>query len=181
MPPIDPPDQVVDDGDLIQIDRSRHLEVLHTPGHEAAHICLRDSRTGILFAGDHILPGITPVVMFDEMFEDVLGEFLASLARIRDLGVGITYPAHGGLIDRGSLRAEQIILHHHRRLGGMQDVVVTAPSTAWTVMSRVFRPHLSPPDQRLALRETVAHLEHLRLSESIALTDQDGVYWYRHR
>jgi glyoxylase-like metal-dependent hydrolase (beta-lactamase superfamily II) len=179
MPPIDAPDLVVEDGDLIPIDPARHLEVLHTPGHEPAHICLRDTRTGILFAGDHILPGITPVIMFDEVFEDVLGEFLTSLARIRDLGVGITYPAHGGLIDRGALRAEQIILHHHRRLAGMEDVVVATSSTAWTVMNKVFRPHLSPQDQRLALRETVAHLEHLRISDRIALTDEGGLCWYR--
>ena len=51
-------------------DGNRHFEVIHTPGHEPAHICLRDSRTGALFSGDHILPRITPFVGYDEIFED---------------------------------------------------------------------------------------------------------------
>ena len=113
---IDPPDQMVDDGDRISIDRDRHFEVLHTPGHEPAHICLRDSRTGVLFSGDHILPRITPFVGYDELFDDVLGDFLESLARIEQLQVGLTYPAHGALVEHGSARAEQLLAHHQRRL-----------------------------------------------------------------
>ena len=31
-----------------------------------------------------------------------------------NLGLGLTYPAHGTVIERGSLRARQIILHHER-------------------------------------------------------------------
>jgi hypothetical protein len=34
-------------------------------------------------------------------------------------------------------------------------------------------------DQRLALRETVAHLEHLRLRDLIELEDREGVALYR--
>ncbi len=65
---------------------SRWLEVLHTPGHEASHICLRDTRTGIVFSGDHVLPRITPVIMVDERDVDVLGQYLSSLERLIDLG-----------------------------------------------------------------------------------------------
>lgn len=174
MPPISPPDQTVDDGDLIEIDADRRLEVLFTPGHEAAHICLRDSLTGALFAGDHILPRITPFVGYDEMFEDVLGEFLASLRKIEQLLVTTTYPAHGDVVDHGSARAEQIFLHHQRRLEGMIEAIDPEGSTAWMVMERVFRPNLSPMDQRLALRETIAHLEHLRLQRRLRSAEIDG-------
>ena len=105
MPPIEPPDRIVEDGDLISIDRDRRLEVLHTPGHEPAHICLRDSRSGILFSGDHVLPRITPFVGYDEFVDDALAEFLESLTRIQQLHVGLTYPAHGGIVEHGSARA----------------------------------------------------------------------------
>jgi glyoxylase-like metal-dependent hydrolase (beta-lactamase superfamily II) len=178
MPIVAPPDRKVEDGDAIPLGGDRRLEVLHTPGHEAAHICLRDSLTGILFAGDHILPGITPVVMYDELFEDVLGDFLGSLARVRDLGIGLTYPAHGTIVERGSQRAEQIILHHHRRLAGMAEVATARPVTAWAVMEAVFKPHLSPLDQRLALRETLAHLEYLRLRGHLDGSEESGVLTY---
>ncbi len=56
MPLIQPPDLVLEDGDTLDLGPGRHLEVLHTPGHEPSHICLRDSLTGIVFSGDHVLP-----------------------------------------------------------------------------------------------------------------------------
>ena len=171
MPPINQPDQTVDEGDLIAVGSDRTLEVIFTPGHEPAHICLRDSRTGHLFAGDHILPRITPLVAYDELFPDVLGEFLDSLRKIEKLGVTTTYPAHGDMVEHGSARAEQIILHHQRRLSNIRDVVQPLGTSAWQVMEQVFRPNLSPMDQRLALRETIAHLEHLVLSGRLKSDD----------
>ncbi|HKY48059.1 MAG TPA: MBL fold metallo-hydrolase [Acidimicrobiia bacterium] len=179
MPPIDRPDQVVHDGDRIPIGRDRVFEVLHTPGHEPAHICLRDSRTGVLFSGDHILPRITPFVGYDELFEDALGDFLNSLARIEQLAVGLTYPAHGALVEHGSARAEQLLAHHQRRLADMLEVIDPTGASAWEVMEKVFRPNLGPGEQRLALRETIAHLEHLRLQGKLAPLDRDGTRQYR--
>lgn len=179
MPLIDPPDVVVDDGDRLDLGSGRALEVLHTPGHDPSHICLRDSHGGVVFSGDHVLPRITPVIMFDEDFDDVLGDYLSSLRRLQDLRIGLTYPAHGTIIEHGGERAGQIILHHQRRLRQMQDRAQHAPLTAWELMGAVFRPHLTPIQQRLALRETVSHLEHLRLRGRLAGEDRDGVLWYR--
>ena len=178
MPLIDPPDVTVDDGDFIEVDQKRHLQVLFTPGHEPSHICLRDSVTGALFAGDHILPRITPHVGYDEMYDDVLGDFLDSLLKIERLLVTTTYPAHGDVVEHGSARAEQIFLHHQRRLEGMVDAIEPFGSTAWMVMETVFRPNLSPMDQRLALRETIAHLEHLRLRNRLRLAESGGAVSY---
>jgi glyoxylase-like metal-dependent hydrolase (beta-lactamase superfamily II) len=178
MPRLQPPDVVVADGDTIELGGLRSLEVLHTPGHEPSHICLRDSLTGVVFSGDHVLPRISPVIMFDEDFEDVLGDYLRSLRRLLTEAIGLTYPAHGGIIERGAARVEQLLLHHERRLGTMEERVEHLPQTAWTLMGSVFRPNLSPLEQRLALRETVAHLEHLRLGEHLGVEDRGGVAWY---
>jgi glyoxylase-like metal-dependent hydrolase (beta-lactamase superfamily II) len=180
MPPLDPPDVIVEDGEVVKVDPDRHLEVIFTPGHEPAHICLRDSRTGALFAGDHILPRITPFVGYDEAYDDVLSDFLESLRRIERLLVGLTFPAHGEVIEHGSARAEQIILHHQRRLEDMAAAIGPEGATAWMVMEKVFRPHLSPIDQRLALRETVAHLEHLRLARRLESAERGGAVRYVH-
>jgi glyoxylase-like metal-dependent hydrolase (beta-lactamase superfamily II) len=180
MPLIDHPDHTVEDGDRIRIDGSRYLEVLHTPGHEPAHICLRDSRTGVLFAGDHILPRITPFVGYDELYEDVLADFLDSLHRIERMAIATTYPAHGSIVEHGSARATQIILHHQRRLQGMLEVIDRGGTSSWQVMEKVFRPNLSPSDQRLALRETVAHLEHLRLTLRLnSIADEGSIRYVR--
>jgi len=178
MPLIDPPDHVVLDGDDIDLEDGRALRVVHTPGHEQAHICLRDSRTGILFSGDHVLPRISPVIMYDEEVGDPLGDYLASLNKLLAMGVGLTYPAHGTLIDRGDERARQILLHHDRRLRDMADLVALGDTTAWSVVTRSFRPNLSPTDARLAFLEAISHLEHLRLGGRIDVQDRDGRVFY---
>jgi len=178
MPAIGPPDVIVDDGDSIDLGDGRALEVMHTPGHEQSHICLVDSTTGILFSGDHVLPRITPLIAWTAAGTDVLGEYIASLHRIVERGFGRTYPAHGSIVDRGASRAEQISLHRERRLGGMLDVVALGPATAWHVMLHSFRPDLTIADQRFALRETVAHLEHLRVVGRVTSFDEVA-RWYR--
>lgn len=178
MPLIDPPDHTVTDGDRIDLGDGRSLEVVHTPGHEPAHICLRDSLTGTLFSGDHILPRISPVIMYDLGMVDPLGDYLTSLKRLLAMGIGTTYPAHGTLIDRGDERARQILLHHDRRLADMADLVKTGDISAWEVMLASFRPNLSPLQARLAFLETVSHLEHLRLGGRIGESERDGQIVY---
>jgi glyoxylase-like metal-dependent hydrolase (beta-lactamase superfamily II) len=179
MPLIDPPDHFVEDGDEISLGEGRSLVVVHTPGHEPAHICLRDSRTGIFFSGDHVLPRISPVIMYDVDVGDPLGDYLESLERLISLGIRTTYPAHGTLIDRGDERAHQILLHHDRRLRDMTDLVKQGDRTAWTVMTQSFRPNLDPVSARLAFLETVSHLEHLRNEGRIEVADRDGTKIYR--
>ena len=64
MPLIDPPDHVVADGADIELGEGRALHVIHTPGHEQSHICLRGlsyghpvfgrPRSPANLAGDHV-------------------------------------------------------------------------------------------------------------------------------
>jgi glyoxylase-like metal-dependent hydrolase (beta-lactamase superfamily II) len=175
MPRIDPPDHTVEDSERLDIGDGRWLEVIYTPGHDPAHICLRDSRTGVLLSGDHILPRISPVIMWDEDLGNPLGDYLQSLRRLLEMDVELTYPAHGGLIDQGDDRARQILLHHDRRLLDMTELVRERDTTAWEVMLRSFRPNLTPLETRLAFLETVSHLEHLRSTGSIRAEKRDGV------
>lgn len=179
MPLINPPDHTVEDGDVIDLGGGRHLEIVHTPGHEPSHICVRDNRTGILFSGDHVLPRISPVIMYDTLLDDPLGDYMSSLLKLVDLDIGVTYPAHGTLIDQGDERARQILLHHDRRLLDMADLVREGDTTAWSVMLKSFRPNLDALQSRLAFLETISHLEHLRLTGRIRDEDRNGKTIYR--
>ncbi len=173
MPLIDPPDHTVADGDLIDLGHDRSLEVLHTPGHDRSHICLRDTRTGTLFSGDNVLPRISPVIMYDFDGSDALGEYLEGLQRLIALGLTVTYPAHGELMGRGDERARQILLHHDRRLLDMADLVRNGESTGWEVMLKSFRPNLDALQSRLAFLETLSHLEHLTIKGRIRQQERD--------
>ena len=107
-----------------------------------------------------------------------LGNFIDSLIRIRDAGFGTTLPAHGSLIERGGARAAQILLHHERRLGDALTEILE-PTTAWDVTGEIFRPNLDPFNKRLALRETLSHLEYLRFGGKADQEERADVLYYR--
>lgn len=173
------PSHPVQDGDKIPLGKTRHLEVIFTPGHQANHLCLRDSQTGRLYSGDHVLPRISPFIPYTGESTDHLGAYLNSLDRIVELDARETYPGHGPTIERGSARAHQILLHHQRRLDAVLGVLIEHPATPWDVMQTIFRPHLTALEERLAFQETVAHLEYLRGQTRVERTSLDGVWWYR--
>lgn len=172
------PDRLISDLAEIPLGSGRTLTALHTPGHEEAHICMLDSESGALYSGDHILSRITPVVLY-QPGEDRLGTYLDSLARIENMDLGTTFPAHADVLERGSLRARQIALHHERRLGAMVQELRHEPKTAWQIVTKVFRPHLTVIEQRFALLETLAHLEYLVIRHEIEHERIDGTWYYR--
>jgi glyoxylase-like metal-dependent hydrolase (beta-lactamase superfamily II) len=175
------PTHPVRDGDRIPLEDDRHLDVLFTPGHQPNHITLFDERSGLLFSGDHVLPGISPFVPYDGGEVDHLGDYLSSIERIELLNPGVVLPGHGPTIERGRTRARQISLHHERRLGAITQELKWGPKTAWEVMGAVFRPNLSHLEQRLAIQETLAHLEYLNRRGTVERITEDGTFWYRGR
>jgi glyoxylase-like metal-dependent hydrolase (beta-lactamase superfamily II) len=60
--PFELPDEWLAPGDIALA--SRTLEAIATPGHTQGHLCFRDAPAGLLFAGDHVLPHITPSIGF---------------------------------------------------------------------------------------------------------------------
>ncbi|GAA4481640.1 hypothetical protein GCM10023094_30250 [Rhodococcus olei] len=71
------PRSTVADGDRLDLG-GRVLEVLYTPGHTPDGICLHDSATGILFAGDTVNSG--PIYAHEA--DSNLADFAASTARL---------------------------------------------------------------------------------------------------
>src|SRR6478735_9512859 len=61
---------------------ARTLDAVHTPGHTPGHYVFADRAAGLLFAGDHVLPTITPSIGFEPAYApQPLGDFLTSLAK----------------------------------------------------------------------------------------------------
>src|SRR5580658_6852335 len=53
------PDRWVADGTDLDL-RTRTLRAVHTPGHTRGHLVYHDAAAQLMFAGDHVLPHITP-------------------------------------------------------------------------------------------------------------------------
>ena len=171
------PTTIVDDGDRIPLGAGRVLEVLHTPGHEPSHMCLRDSRSGALFSGDHVLPRFLPAVLYDGTTPNPMGDHLTSLQRIIDLGSLPAYPAHGALLANGAARAAEIARRRFRQADDVLARVSAAEATAWELT--VATTGVAAARRRFHLFETVSHLERLRLSASLAVDESAPTWHYR--
>lgn len=165
----------------------RTLAALPTPGHTQGHLVFYDSGAGLLFAGDHVLPHITPSVGFEPVTGDApLRDYLASLALVRGLPDARLLPAHGAVTDSVHHRVDELLDHHAARLSDTTDAVARGAGTAyqvarvlvWTRRGRAFD-DLDPYNQMLAVLETGAHLDVLVLNGALQQATVDGVVEYR--
>ena len=165
----------------------RVLEAVATPGHTAGHLVFHDRTAGLLFAGDHVLPTITPSIGFEPVLsENPLGAFLASLALVRSRPDARLLPAHGGVTDSVHARVDELIAHHGARLDQTETACAQGAATAYEVGGRLRwtrREHrladLDPFNAMLAVFETGAHLELLTAQGRLVRTVEDGVDRYR--
>jgi glyoxylase-like metal-dependent hydrolase (beta-lactamase superfamily II) len=141
-------------------DRVCGWDVLELPGHADGHLCLL--RDGVLVAGDHLLPEITPTVgVYPEGGPDPLGQYLASLARTVGLDLRLALPGHGEPIEDPASRARAIIVHHEERLSETETALGGSPRTGYEVSLVLFPDASSASSRRFAVAETLAHLERL--------------------
>ena len=67
-----------------------------TPGHTRGHVVFVDAAAELLFAGDHVLPHITPSIGFEAVPGPLpLGDYMDSLRLVRELPDRRLLPAHG--------------------------------------------------------------------------------------
>lgn len=166
----------------------RTLTAVQTPGHTRGHVVFADTEARLLFAGDHVLPHITPSIGFQEApSAEPLREYLQSLNVVRRLPDMRLLPAHGPVSDSTHARIDELAVHHAERLRIMADVLSggertgyqVALSIAWTSRQRKLA-DLDLMNQMLAVCETVYHLDLLTAQgAAISQTGEDGVRRYR--
>ena len=174
------PTHEVKDGDTLEAG-GRKWEMLHTPGHSPAHICLWSAPDRILISGDHLLGSITPHIDYKRSGdEDPLGDFLASLARIEQLDPALVLPGHGRPFEEGAERARVNARHHDRRLGAILQVVRREAHTADEITDEIFGETLLNFERRLAIGEALAHIAYLlKRGEIEAIRTDDGTLAYK--
>lgn len=154
------------EGDHDRVAGGRSLRAIHTPGHTAGHYVFADLAADLLFAGDHVLPTITPSLGFvHPPPDDPLGHFMTSLRKVRQLPDLSVLPAHGPVVPSSHDRVDELLTHHDRRLtqtlqvlDGEQTAAEVAHRISWTRRERRFT-ELSTFDRVVATLETKAHLD----------------------
>jgi glyoxylase-like metal-dependent hydrolase (beta-lactamase superfamily II) len=160
------PDRWVPDGADLNL-RTRTLRAVHTPGHTLGHVVYHDAASEIMFAGDHVLPHITPSIGFEPAGNRMaLRDYLGSLARTLALPDARLLPAHGPVCGSTHERVNELLAHHDLRLAETHQAVLAghatpfevAKSIKWTRRQRLFE-ELDLFSQVMSVNETAAHLE----------------------
>jgi glyoxylase-like metal-dependent hydrolase (beta-lactamase superfamily II) len=180
-----PPDILLRDGDTISTGEFT-FRVIWTPGHSSGHICLYEPDRKVLFSGDHILPKITSNVSLNpQSIEDPLGRYLKSLEEIKKLDIELTLPGHDQPFTGTAARIEEIIRHHVYRNAEILLAIEERPRTAYDIARRITWSDnsgwtdLPPFHQRMAIFETLAHLEMMAAEGRVDRQPREGFIYYR--
>jgi glyoxylase-like metal-dependent hydrolase (beta-lactamase superfamily II) len=158
---------------VVEGDRIDGLTAVATPGHSSDHLCfvLEGERT--LFSGDHILGRGTTVVAHPD---GDMGEYFASLERLRGLALDRIFPGHGPVIADPKAVIEEYIEHRHMRERQVVDGLSAAgrPVTPEELVARIYA-DVDPVLHPVAAMSVRAHLAKLA-REGRAVQD-DGERW----
>ena len=157
----------------------RRLRVEWTPGHSPGHICLYDSREKLLFAGDHMLPELSPNIgLHPQSTPDPLHEYLEGLSRLAGYQPNTVLPAHGRPFTDAPGRVASLATHHQRRLDQIMEIVSGEEQSAWQVALELWGRRENLYEKRLALQEGLAHLQALAVDGRLEkLVTPEAVRW----
>lgn len=140
----------------------RTLRVEWTPGHSPGHVCLFDPETRLLFAGDQLLPDVSPNIgLHPQSTPNPLDDYVASLRRLAAFDPVLALPAHGRPFETVRARVDELIHHHERRKERILDVIGDGELDGWQVATAIWGRRDDLLDMRLALQEGLAHLQSL--------------------
>jgi glyoxylase-like metal-dependent hydrolase (beta-lactamase superfamily II) len=179
------PDDWLEDDTTVELP-ARTLRVVATPGHTRGHVVFIDTAATMMFAGDHVLPHITPSIGFEAVRSELpLGSYLSSLRRVRELPDQRLLPAHGPVSPSVHARVDQLLEHHAHRLdqaaaavGDGATAYEAAQRLTWTRRERTLS-ELDGFNQMLATAETAAHLDLLVVQGRLRATTNEGVVHYQ--
>jgi glyoxylase-like metal-dependent hydrolase (beta-lactamase superfamily II) len=164
--------RLLDEGDEVE-----GWRVAEFPGHADGHICLL--KDGLMIAGDHLLPRITPAVgLYPDSRPDPLGDYIDSLERVVELAPRLALPGHGDPIADPAGRAREIVEHHRVRLDETRAALGREARTGYELSYVLFPDDRGPGQRRFAVAETLSHLERLVAEGRAARGRDDGYVTY---
>ena len=173
----------IDEGDTFDFEDGRRLMTLHMPGHTGGHVVFLEEATGVLFAGDQLLPDVSPNPLLEPSLDEPgerrrsLKEYLGSLERMRGLKLSIAYPGHGNPIPDPQGLIDWTIEHHLKRKVEIGNHLTPEPKSPYD-LARELYPHVREYDIFLAVSEVIAHLDLVVEDGGAVVEDRDGVAVY---
>ena len=165
------------------------FQVIATPGHSPGHICLYEPNKKYFFSGDHVLAEIVPNVGYHPLSgENPLGDYVKSMNELAGLEVRFVFPGHGSVFSGLAPKMDDIQRFHQDRMYKIQRAMGVEQKNAYDIAKAIpwivngdetAYDKLEPIDRRLAVLETLAHLQYL-VSENKGRKITEGektLYW----
>ena len=105
------PDHPLKNGECITVGDCT-IRAIHTPGHASNHVCFLLEEDQLLFSGDHILNGVTPII---NPPDGDMQAYLDSLAYLATLDFDFILPAHGYVLAPAKLAIAKLVAHRLKR------------------------------------------------------------------
>ena len=139
------------------------LQVIHTPGHAANHLCLLLVEDALLFSGDHILNGSTTVI---DPPDGNMADYLDSLDRLdavcAEHGVEFILPAHGYVLGDALGAIAKLKAHRLAREAKVLAAMQALPGGSMDDWVRHAYDDVPPRMWPVAQRSLLAHVERIR-------------------
>lgn len=174
--------ETVEDEDEIIFEHGS-LTVVHTPGHTPGSICLARLGNREIFASDTVLKNITPnpVLSPDPVDEkkrfQSLGEYLVSLARIRQLAPTLLRGGHGDDVIDFDEHFHRLYRFTQIRQAKLIGLIPKHGTNAWEASEKLF-PTAKGYHKYLALSETIAHLDFAVSENKLTFEQRDQTDFY---
>jgi glyoxylase-like metal-dependent hydrolase (beta-lactamase superfamily II) len=145
------------------------LTAIHTPGHASNCVCYLEPKARMLFTGDHVLGGVSPVILPPD------GEMAAYLDSLDKLG-GYDFeriaPGHGEILERG----KQVIEHLRAHRLARESKVLRAIGEGATLDELTPKVYDDVPVDRHEWAKLTLRAHLIKLEREGRITERSGVF-----
>lgn len=173
----------VRDGDVFEFTDFK-LEAHHVPGHSGGHFVYFEPGSRTLFAGDQLLPHVSPNPLLEPSLEDhterrrSLVDYLETLDRFRKMDPAIAYPGHSDPITDVIDLIDRTAGHHLERKAEVAGYLSDRGQSPYEIAQRMY-PDVKGYDVFLSVSEVVAHLDLVMADDGAVIEERDGITYYR--
>lgn len=164
------PQRVPRDGEVLVLGTMR-LTAIRTPGHASNCVCYLHEQVRLLFSGDHVLEGVTPVILPPD---GDMSDYLESIAKLEPLGFDRIAPGHGAVIEQG--KSMLAMLRKHRLMREAKVISAMRALGSTSIEALTPRVYDDVPAERHGWAKLTleAHLRKLAREGRATL---DGITW----
>jgi glyoxylase-like metal-dependent hydrolase (beta-lactamase superfamily II) len=164
------PSKLPTDGERLRLSEHR-LIAIHTPGHASNCVCYLLEGERLLFTGDHVLEGVTPVILPPD---GDMSAYLTSVDKLLSYDFERIAPGHGGVIPDGKQALGALRAHRMRREQKVLRALVALGSATLDSLTPAVYDDV-PVDRHQWARLTLeAHL--IKLARDRLVTEHGGVW-----